>query len=239
MKNPHNAVPALPLADRSGRSDRRRGHRRPRRAHVRRLRAARVAPASVERPDNPKSFALNLLNHLAGSSGLPKDYAMEVAPYWLTSHPSLTFRQYQRPSPLQSIAQDVFGVDRDGPAGRKDRCRAGKPPRRGFPHPGVERKAKCGTGRAGRRARDDQRHDSGQIGQGLPIDDQRAAARTKSLELQGLDAERVGFFLAVAGGQVWSIPDGGTRKKRRRSGADSGSPLRIAFVPATPRDRIA
>jgi hypothetical protein len=46
--------------------------------------------------------ALNLLNHLGASSGLPKDYAMEVAPYWLTFHPNLTFRQYQRPSPLQS-----------------------------------------------------------------------------------------------------------------------------------------
>src|SRR5437773_7412337 len=66
-----------------------------------------VTPASVERPENPKSFAVNVINKLTSDSGFPKNYALEVAPYWLMSHPKLTFERYQSPGIKQSIAQTL------------------------------------------------------------------------------------------------------------------------------------
>lgn len=69
-----------------------------------------VAPASIERPENPKAFTMNLINSFSGDSGLPQNYALEVAPYWLTYHPSLTFSKYQSPgfrSALYTLALSV------------------------------------------------------------------------------------------------------------------------------------
>lgn len=63
-----------------------------------------VTPASVERPETPKSFSVNVINAVSRSKGLPQNYALEVAPYWLTSHPDLTFDQYQSPG-LRSVLQ--------------------------------------------------------------------------------------------------------------------------------------
>jgi hypothetical protein len=54
-----------------------------------------VTPASVNRPENPKAFTLNVINALAQSNGLPQNYALEVAPYWLASHPDLTFKRLE------------------------------------------------------------------------------------------------------------------------------------------------
>jgi hypothetical protein len=171
-----------------------------------------VAPASVERPDNPKSFTLNLLNHLGASSGLPKDYAMEVAPYWLTFHPNLTFGAYQRPGPLQSIAQTFSVSIATAPLDEKTDADPGS-------RIGVGFRTQVWNGRPNAELEErvaELETINGTIldrlAQGLPIDEQRTEARTKALEIQGLDAERVGFFLAVAGGQVWSIPDGDTKK---------------------------
>ena len=170
-----------------------------------------VAPASVERPDNPKAFALNLVNHLAGSDGLPKDYAMEVAPYWLTSHPSLTFRQYQRPHVWQSIAQTFSLSIATAPI---DDAAEDDPGRR----LGLGVRTQVWNGRPNETLEErvaELEAINGvildRLAQGLPIDEQRAQARIKALEIQGLDAERLGFFLAVAGGQVWSVPEGDTR----------------------------
>jgi hypothetical protein len=40
---------------------------------------------------------------------IPRDYALEIAPYWLRSHPRLTFDQYISPSARQSFLQ-TFSV---------------------------------------------------------------------------------------------------------------------------------
>jgi hypothetical protein len=69
-----------------------------------------VTPASVERPENPKAFTVNLIKTFARADGLPQNYALEVAPYWLTYHPTLTFAQYQSPgarSLIQTLAISV------------------------------------------------------------------------------------------------------------------------------------
>lgn len=66
-----------------------------------------VSPTSVERPDSAKSFVMNAINKLTSSSdgGLPKDVALQISPYWMKGHPRLTFREYQEPGIVQSIAQ--------------------------------------------------------------------------------------------------------------------------------------
>lgn len=45
------------------------------------------APSSIERPTNPKSLSVSLLNLLQGG-------AIEFNPYWFSNHPSYTFKNY-------------------------------------------------------------------------------------------------------------------------------------------------
>ncbi len=66
-----------------------------------------VSPSSVERPQTPKAFTVNLISALRGSDGLPRSYAVEVAPFWLTSHPDLTFDGYYHASVVQTMQQTV------------------------------------------------------------------------------------------------------------------------------------
>lgn len=65
-----------------------------------------VEPTSIERPTTPRAFALGLLSAPGGAGGvIPENYAAEIAPYWMRSHPNLTFTEYTRPDPLQSFLQ--------------------------------------------------------------------------------------------------------------------------------------
>jgi len=66
-----------------------------------------VEPSSVERPANPKSLAISLLSAATGNDLIPKNYALEVAPYWMVSHPGLTFDQYYKANVWQSIVQSL------------------------------------------------------------------------------------------------------------------------------------
>lgn len=52
-----------------------------------------VEPTSVARPNTPAAFALEVLNKSENFSVIPKDYALELSPYWLFGHPSLTWQQ--------------------------------------------------------------------------------------------------------------------------------------------------
>src|SRR5215210_5367154 len=67
-----------------------------------------VAPTSVERPDTPKALGLNFLDKVATGNGFPRNYALQVAPYWLASHPNLQFGEYQNPNVKQSILQTLL-----------------------------------------------------------------------------------------------------------------------------------
>jgi hypothetical protein len=64
-----------------------------------------IEPTSVERPTTPRAFALSFLSASDNATVIPRDYAVEVAPYWLYRHPLLTFDQYYRPTLAQAVAQ--------------------------------------------------------------------------------------------------------------------------------------
>jgi hypothetical protein len=66
-----------------------------------------VAPSAVERPTSPRAVAASLLRATGDSGFLPRHYAIEVAPYWLVSHPSLTFDRYYHPSLGRSLVQSL------------------------------------------------------------------------------------------------------------------------------------
>jgi hypothetical protein len=53
-----------------------------------------LSPSTIQRPSSSKALALTLLN-AAGTSGvLPKDFALEVTPYWLIKLKNETFYKY-------------------------------------------------------------------------------------------------------------------------------------------------
>ena len=171
-----------------------------------------VTPASVERPENPKSFAVNVINKLTSDSGFPKNYALDVAPYWLMSHPALTFDQYQNPGIRQSIAQTLsFSIATTplqllatgtGAAAAATGTRLGAGARvniwNGRPNP----KLKDLVDQLA--AIDDAILDD--VLNNRPDAADRAKALAKALEIQALDAQRLGFLLTVAAGQVWNYP---------------------------------
>jgi hypothetical protein len=181
-----------------------------------------VSPASVERPDNAKTLTLNLINRLSTSKGLPQNYALEVAPYWLASHTDLTFTQYQSPSPLQSIAQSfmvsVATVPIPGATTPADPTGI---------RLGIGFRAHIWNGKSNQKLAEvvaELADVNGQILDAINIqagststpgqirqakeEEQQARIRAKklALDIQGLDAERVGFFFAIAAGQTWAYP---------------------------------
>ncbi len=66
-----------------------------------------VAPSAVERPSTPKALAATLLAASGDLQVFPKNYAIEVAPYWLSSHPGLTYEQFHDPGLWQSLKQTL------------------------------------------------------------------------------------------------------------------------------------
>ncbi len=66
-----------------------------------------VAPSAVERPTTPKALAATILSASGDFQFLPKNYAVEVAPYWLASHPRLSYEQFHDPGVLQSLKQTL------------------------------------------------------------------------------------------------------------------------------------
>lgn len=68
-----------------------------------------AAPTAVERPGTPQSLVVSLVSALQDESFPPKRYALEIAPYWLTRHRTLTFDQYAAPGFWQSLVQ-TFSV---------------------------------------------------------------------------------------------------------------------------------
>src|SRR5829696_3920328 len=58
-----------------------------------------ITPAEVERPTAPAAFAASFFQRVEeATKGFPNSYALELAPYWLRSHPGLTFTEYQKPT---------------------------------------------------------------------------------------------------------------------------------------------
>jgi hypothetical protein len=56
-----------------------------------------VSPTEIQRPTTPKAVSATLGGFVSGADvTIPKNYALEVAPYWLFSHPDLDVRHYRR-----------------------------------------------------------------------------------------------------------------------------------------------
>lgn len=171
-----------------------------------------VTPAAVERPENAKALVLNLLQTAHQSDGLPKNYALQVTPYWLMSHPDLTFERYQQPSLAESILRTTtFSVatspllDPTGAGAATVGTRMGIGVRTnivgGQFNPGLPKKL-ADLDRINREILNN------------PNDaDLRADARAVALEIQKL--ERVGFFVTAAAAQVWSVPQDDTSQSQR------------------------
>ena len=51
-----------------------------------------IAPTEVERPNTPADLAFSVLNRSAAFTSLPRDVALEISPYWLIKHPTLTWQ---------------------------------------------------------------------------------------------------------------------------------------------------
>jgi len=64
-----------------------------------------VAPTSIERPNMPQDFAVSFLNKTQNLSTLPSDYALEFAPFWMFSHPTLTWEKDKSRNICESIAR--------------------------------------------------------------------------------------------------------------------------------------
>jgi hypothetical protein len=62
-----------------------------------------IAPTSVARPGAPSDLAVAVLSRTDNLSALPQNFALEVSPYWLFSHPELTLQQYKNPGLTESI----------------------------------------------------------------------------------------------------------------------------------------
>jgi hypothetical protein len=57
-----------------------------------------IAHASVGRPNTPRALIASLVSATGSSGIVPNGYAIETAPYWLASHPTLQLDRYYRAS---------------------------------------------------------------------------------------------------------------------------------------------
>lgn len=67
-----------------------------------------VAPAAIERPVTPRALAFSLMSALREGDPLPRNYALEVTPFWFRSQPTVRFedRYSGRPS-LQTFLRTL------------------------------------------------------------------------------------------------------------------------------------
>ena len=61
-----------------------------------------VSPTEIQRPSTPKAVAMALGQFVSGTSlAVPKNFALEVTPFWLAHHPDLTLEDYQKADNLR------------------------------------------------------------------------------------------------------------------------------------------
>lgn len=61
--------------------------------------------ASVERPTTISDFAVNVLTHTNNLTTFPKDYSVEIAPWWLLFSSGITYEDYIADEPFSNIPQ--------------------------------------------------------------------------------------------------------------------------------------
>ncbi len=64
-------------------------------------------PSTVMRPTNVKSLSTDILNAFDKNGKLLMNTGIEVSPYWLSSHSSLTLQQYLQPNFIRTIQQSL------------------------------------------------------------------------------------------------------------------------------------
>src|SRR2546428_11903804 len=64
-----------------------------------------LTPSAVERPTTPKALAASLLAATGDLQFLPRNYAIDVAPYWRAPPPTPTLQQVPNPGLLHGINQ--------------------------------------------------------------------------------------------------------------------------------------
>lgn len=70
-----------------------------------------VAPTEIQRPSTPKAVAISLGQFVSGTSlVVPKNFALEVSPYWLFHHPDLTLQQYQDEAGMRPIRTFAISI---------------------------------------------------------------------------------------------------------------------------------
>ena len=182
-----------------------------------------VTPAAVERPQSPKAFAVNLLGNLS-ASGLPENYALEVAPYWMRSHSDLTFEQYQAAKGLQGLIQ-TFSISvatvplKTSPSADSTGTRLGLGLRANFLN-GKQNPRLAGILKKLEAVNMQILDLFEKGGSDADLAKLRAQAKTIALSIQDLDTQRVGFILSFAAGQTWSFAaDDFELKERGKFGA--------------------
>jgi hypothetical protein len=66
-----------------------------------------ASPTLVERPTTPQDVAVTVYNAVKQAGGLPRDFALEVAPYWLLRHPRLTYAEYTHAGLFTQLLQNA------------------------------------------------------------------------------------------------------------------------------------
>jgi hypothetical protein len=64
-----------------------------------------ISPNSIERPKNPTDFAVSLGNATSGFTTIPKDYAVELSPFWIFGKRKATFSDFQENTVKKNIPQ--------------------------------------------------------------------------------------------------------------------------------------
>lgn len=64
-----------------------------------------ISPDNIERPQNPTDFALSLGNATSGFTTIPKDYAVEFAPFWVFAKKQATYKDFISNNPGKNILQ--------------------------------------------------------------------------------------------------------------------------------------
>ncbi len=77
-------------------------------------------PSAVMRPTSAKSLATDVLSSFDKNGKILLNLGLEVAPYWLKSHPNLTRKTYLNPNPGQAFMQSLSisaGTAKDSASG--------------------------------------------------------------------------------------------------------------------------
>ena len=213
-----------------------------------------VSPTAIARPESGKAFILNLVNKVSGSDGIPRDYALEITPFWMLPNRTLSFEEYQKTKMLQTIAQTMrFSVatspipgatKQADPLGTKLAIGFNTKLFNGKPNPAMmaslddlyaknrlvlnqdreleqlERSLEELDGERGRTVTDTRRAELIALISGIERDvakkkaqiaNSEAAVGAASLRIQTVDAQRIGFFMTIAAGQVWDFPGDNTQ----------------------------